>query len=142
MLAMPEDRGAAVGLVCPDALEDPGAVVEAVAQYVDLGVVPRDEIAIHPDPLRLLHGSSLLAVLAKYALRVRALQTQSLGDRVGHFLGPDSLLVGRSQARRPEPALEGRVDGDLDRPGLRVPAQAVAKHHRRRQEGRERVGDA
>ena len=37
----------------------PGAVVEAVAQDVDLGVVPCDELAVHPDRFSLLHGSSL-----------------------------------------------------------------------------------
>jgi hypothetical protein len=55
MIAVAEDRGAAVGLICPDALEDAGAVVESVGQHVDVGVVPADELAVHPDPLGLLH---------------------------------------------------------------------------------------
>src|SRR5215210_4440838 len=84
---MAEDRRAALGLIGADALEDPGAVMEAVAQYVDVGVLPRDEIAIHPDPLRLLHGSSLLAVRAKYASSVTyggfaANNTCCCGDKV------------------------------------------------------------
>ena len=53
---MAEDRRAALGLVAADPLEDAGAVVEAVAENVDLGVVPGDELAVHPDPLGLLHG--------------------------------------------------------------------------------------
>ena len=52
---MAEDGRAALGLVGADALEDAGAVVEAVAENVDLGVVPGDELAIHPDALGLLH---------------------------------------------------------------------------------------
>ena len=49
VLAPPENRGAALGVVTPDALEDAGAVVEAVGQHVDLGVLPVDELAVHPD---------------------------------------------------------------------------------------------
>jgi hypothetical protein len=52
---VPEDGGAAVGLIGADALEDARAVVEAVAEYVDVGVVPWDELAVHPDQLRLVH---------------------------------------------------------------------------------------
>ncbi len=57
VLAMAEHRRALVGLVAADALEDPGAVVQPVAQDMDLGVVPSDELAIHPDPFRLFHGA-------------------------------------------------------------------------------------
>src|SRR5436190_8813662 len=55
MLTVPEHRGAALRLVGTNALEYAGSVVEPVAEHVDLGVVPEDELAIHPDPLRLLH---------------------------------------------------------------------------------------
>ena len=52
---MAEDRRAAVGRVAADALEDAGPVVEPVAENVDLGVFPGDELTVHPDPLGLLH---------------------------------------------------------------------------------------
>ena len=55
VLAVAEDRRAALGLVAADALEDAGAVVEPVAQNVDLGVFPSHELAVHPDPLGLFH---------------------------------------------------------------------------------------
>src|SRR5689334_16745043 len=58
VVAVAEDRRAAIGLVGANPLEHTGAVMEAVGEDVDLGVVPRDQLAIHPDPLRLLHGSS------------------------------------------------------------------------------------
>src|ERR1019366_5737162 len=48
--------GAEVGLVATDALEYPGAVVQAVRQDVDLGVLPGDEISVHPDEVGGLHG--------------------------------------------------------------------------------------
>ena len=59
MLAVAEDGRPAIGLVAADALEDAAAVVEAMGEYVDLGVLPGDELAVHPDPLGLLHGSSV-----------------------------------------------------------------------------------
>ena len=57
MLAMAEHRRPLLGLVAADALEDPRAVVQPVAQDMDLGVVPSDELAVHPDPFRLFHGA-------------------------------------------------------------------------------------
>jgi hypothetical protein len=56
MVAVSEDGRSSIGLVAADALEHAAAVVKAMAEYVDLGVLPWDEIAVHPDPLRLLHG--------------------------------------------------------------------------------------
>ena len=44
--------GPLLGLVAADPLEDAGAVVQAVAEHVDLGVVPGDELPVHPDPAR------------------------------------------------------------------------------------------
>lgn len=50
MLGQAEDRRAAVGrLVGAHALEGAAAVVQRVAQHVDLGVAPVHEFAIHPD---------------------------------------------------------------------------------------------
>jgi hypothetical protein len=53
---MAEDRRSLLGVVGADPLEHAGSVVQAVAEHVDLGVVPRDELAIHPDALGLLHA--------------------------------------------------------------------------------------
>ena len=61
VLAMAEDGGPPLGLVGADALEDAGSVVQAVAEHVDLGVVPCDELAVHPDALGLLHAVLLVA---------------------------------------------------------------------------------
>jgi len=52
---MPEHGRALLGLVAADSLENARSVVEAVAEDVDVGVVPSDELAIHPDPVGLLH---------------------------------------------------------------------------------------
>src|SRR5262249_23526269 len=55
VLAMAEDRRPALRLVAANALEDPGPVVEAVAEHVDLGVLPAYELAVVPDHLTCLH---------------------------------------------------------------------------------------
>ena len=52
---MAEDRRAALGLIAADPLEDAGAVVQAVAEHVDLGVLPGDELAVVPNQFGLLH---------------------------------------------------------------------------------------
>ena len=51
----PEHGRALGGLVGPHALEDAGAVVEAVRGEVDRGVGPVDELAVAPDLLGRLH---------------------------------------------------------------------------------------
>src|SRR5205814_107576 len=56
---------AELGVVGPDALEDAGAVVEAVREYVDLGVLPGDEVSVHPDEVGLVHVNLLGAVRAR-----------------------------------------------------------------------------
>ena len=53
-----EDRRAALGLVAADALEYAGAVVQAVREHVDLGVLPGDELPVLPDELRFDHAAS------------------------------------------------------------------------------------
>ena len=53
-----EDRGALRRVVAANALEDPGAVVQAVDADVHLRVGPVDELAVHPDLLGLLHRRS------------------------------------------------------------------------------------
>ena len=64
VVAVAEDRRPVLGVVGADALEDPGAVVQPVAEDVHLGVVPGDEVAIHPDELGLLHGEEVCRITA------------------------------------------------------------------------------
>ncbi len=49
VLGQAEDRRAVGGLVGAHALESAAAVVQRVAQHVDLGVAPVHELAVHPD---------------------------------------------------------------------------------------------
>ena len=51
MVRQPEDRDASRRRVRADPLEYPRAVVKSVAEYVDLGLVPRDQLTVHPDAL-------------------------------------------------------------------------------------------
>src|SRR5262249_23592665 len=51
VLGQPEHRGPARRLVSADPLEDARAVVQRVREDVDLGVFPRDELAVEPDLL-------------------------------------------------------------------------------------------
>ena len=46
-----EDRRAALGLVAADALEDAGAVVQAMGEHVHLGVLPGHELAVVPNQI-------------------------------------------------------------------------------------------
>ena len=50
-----EDRRADLRVVAADALEHARAVVQAVREYVDLRVLPGDELPVQPDEVRLLH---------------------------------------------------------------------------------------
>jgi hypothetical protein len=50
-----KDRRSLRRLVCADALEDPGAVMEAVDTDVNGRVRPIDELAVHPDLRGLFH---------------------------------------------------------------------------------------
>jgi hypothetical protein len=52
---MAEDRRPDLRVVAADALEHTGAVVQTMREYVNLGVLPFDELAVHPDEIRLLH---------------------------------------------------------------------------------------
>src|SRR5947199_8901463 len=65
VVVVAEDRRAELGVVGADALEDAGAVVEAVREYVDLGVLPGDEVSVHPDEVGLVHVNLLGAVRAR-----------------------------------------------------------------------------
>ena len=53
VLVQVPDGGAAYGLVSPDAFEDAAAVVQRVAEHVDLRVAPVHQLAVHPDLLDL-----------------------------------------------------------------------------------------
>src|SRR5215207_329142 len=49
MVAQPKDGGAVRRRISPDALVDAPAVMQAGRQHVDLCVIPRDELPVHPD---------------------------------------------------------------------------------------------
>ena len=66
LLEMPH-RGAPGGLVRPDALEDPAAVMQRVREHVDLGIRPIHELAIHPDLLDLGDGHRELLLVMERA---------------------------------------------------------------------------
>src|SRR5205814_5863202 len=56
VVRQPEDGGAVRRLVSPDSLEYARAVVEPVGTDMDPRVVPRDQLAVHPDLLGLTHS--------------------------------------------------------------------------------------
>ena len=118
MVLVAEDRGAARGLVGADALEDAGAVVERVRQYVDLCVLPGDEFAVHPDEVRLVHVSS--SRTARVASAVVAVPPRSRG---------------------PQTSLQGPIHGRFYPRRVVRPGESVPEQHRRREDHRERVGD-
>ena len=62
VLPVPEDRRAALGLVAADALEDPGAVVEAVGEHVRRCLLPGEEFAVLPDQLGLFHDREVCPI--------------------------------------------------------------------------------
>ena len=113
-----EHRRAALGLVGADALEDAGAVVERVGQYVDLRVLPGDELAVHPDEVRLLHVSSSSTAASRFGGRCRA-----------------------AQVGGPQTGLQGPIDGRFYPRRVVLPGESVPQHQRGREEHRERVGD-
>src|SRR4029077_10433190 len=55
MVGEAKDGRAALGLVGANPLEDTGAVVEPVGPDVDRRIRPVDQLAVHPDLLRLAH---------------------------------------------------------------------------------------
>jgi hypothetical protein len=57
VLFEPEDRRAALGVVGPHAFKGAAAVMQGVAQHMDLGVAPVDHLAVHPDfAVAVCHG--------------------------------------------------------------------------------------
>ena len=62
VVAVAEDGRAVGRLIRPLALEPPGSVMEPVRQYVDLRVLPGDELSVVPDEVSLLHLSGSLEV--------------------------------------------------------------------------------
>ena len=81
VVVQPEDGGAALGVVAADALEDAGAVVQAVRADVDPGVRPVHELAVHPDLLGLLHRPLRSLIDAATSDRLAARDADELGRR-------------------------------------------------------------
>src|ERR1700733_2079709 len=61
MVAVAEDRGARIRRVAALALEHAGAVVQAVRQYVNRGVLPGNELSVVPDEVDLFHDCSFVS---------------------------------------------------------------------------------
>ena len=116
-----EDRRALRRVVAADALEDAGAVVEAVRAHVDARVVPVDELAVHPDLLRGLHVRLLCRVGKLYR-----------GARRDRPCAPRRAAGGRSGRAR---HVRGRAGADPDGAVLE---QRPLDHDRRSTSRRER----
>ena len=138
-----------VGLVGADPLEDARAVVQAVRADVDGRVGPVDELAVHPDLLRLAHrGSSLrsgagpgivpVRLRCRSAVRAFVSRTRSTGEiptmwrsepapiQTGRGRGAlrldQNLRDARRRERRDAAGLEARRREDLVGPrDARVP---------------------
>src|SRR5918995_7174314 len=100
---MAEDCRPPLAVVAADSLEHAGPVVETVGEHVDVGLVPGDEIAVHPDQLDLLHRHSSIARGRWREYADPRVPSQALGrgtDR-GAFVGSGPTKAPRAgQARR------------------------------------------
>ena len=120
MVVVAEDRRVAVRrLVGPDALEDAGPVVQGVREYVNLGVLERDELPVHPDAVSLAHFNS---------------------SRTASVVSAVVAVPPRSVVRSP-PA-RARSTADSTAAACVLPGESVPEHHRRREDHGQRVGDA
>ena len=85
----PEHRRTLRSLVRTDPLEHPGAVVERVRQHVDAGVLPVDEIAVHPDLGRGRDGHGRSLEVGRRALeRYCAIPSRSTRGRSAPIVNP------------------------------------------------------
>ena len=118
-----EDRRTELGLVATHAVEHARAVVQPVREDVDLGVLPGDEIAVHPNEIGWVHWpwAPLEVVENRPARPPRARVTAKVG--------------------RAQPSVEDAVHSRFYSRGLACQAESVLEHHRRGQEHRQRVGD-
>ena len=113
VVVVAEDRRADLGVVAAHALEDARAVVQAVREYVDLRVLPGDELPVHPDEVRLLHVVLLLVAGARALPRVASAVRRVAAEVAG--------AQARRRARGPPPILGPRP---------RLASEAVAQQHR------------
>ena len=123
VLGVAEHRRPELGVVAAHAVEDAGAVVQAVREHVDLGVLPRDEVSVHPDEVGGLH-------CCEAPVRGSRAPPRSPAQC------PPPSEVGRAQPRR-ERALNSRFYSRR----LAFQTEPVAQQERGREEHRERVGD-
>ena len=124
VLGVAEHRRPELGVVAADALEDAGAVVQAVRQDVDLRVLPGDEVSVHPDEVGGIH------------VRRRSYSRLSSTARVACAV---PSCPPRSAVRRPPSS--ARCTADSTAAASLSKAEAVAQHQRRREEHRQRIGD-
>ena len=124
VVGVAEDRRADLGVVAADALEDAGAVVQAVREYVDLGVLPCDELAVHPDEVRWLH--------VRVSCGQRCASTACVASAV---------LAVPPRSAGAQPLVKGLVHRRFYGRGRVGQIESVAQHHRGAEEHRQRVGD-
>ena len=132
--------GPDLGVVAADALEDARAVVQAVRQYVNLRVLPCDELAVHPDEVRLLHvvlpyagGRALPGWPRRSSRRHRGRGCAARRAAPG----PRPILGRPPRHRKPRPWRSSIATDEEhrqrvgDRPGRRCPAPSRAPARRR-----------
>ena len=124
MLGVAEHRGTELGVVAAHALEHSRAVVQAVRQDVDLGVLPGDEFSVHPDEVGGVHVHC--APLRGGRALLRRLRRAHRPSEVG------------GAQTRSQRAFNGRFYSRR----LAFQTQAVPQHHRGGEEHRQRVGGA
>src|SRR5215208_4875294 len=101
VLAVPEDGRAPLRLVGADALEDAGAVVKPVLEHVDIGLVPWDEFAVHPDELCLLHHSLRRTISSGESMPYLRWSSAITASVISSVPAPSSSAPARSAVRSP-----------------------------------------
>ena len=136
----PEDAGTVVGLVGADPLEHAHAVVERVGEDVDAGVVPVDELAVHPDLLGGGdgHGGSFL----RCPLEAGGDLVADLGGGAGEAgdLGAGLAHTGGGVALAEVVEHEGRREDGGDGVGLVLPGDVGRRAVDRLEHGRTGAG--
>src|SRR4051794_15269694 len=139
-----EDRGPARGLVGADALEDARPVVQRVGEYVHLGVLVGNVLAVHPDDARLVHeislrtasvASAVVALPPRSAVRSPPARARATADSTAGAASPPPHPWPRlSAAERiiasglalPVPAMSGAEPWTgSNRPGPSPPSDAL-----------------
>jgi len=127
LVGVAKDRRPLIAVVAADALEDSGSVVKTMTQYVDLRLVPGDEIAALPDVLSLLHLFLLLGIGER---RMVTLPRELREDCRSHFFGADLAFAfsAGKDVRGAKSTSKNIVDGIFDPVGRPTVAETVPQH--------------